>query len=115
MDEILKERLNKILNRITSTELLTNSGLGNEIGFYIFDYPPEAELEVRNHVSFVIEKARKLKPDLRIAHINLFQLMIEYLEERNLLNRALNLQREKGDEALFKALKGPQRASSINP
>ena len=113
MDEKLKERLNKILDRITSTELLTNSGLGNEIGFYIFDYPPEAELEVRNHVSFVIEKAQKLKPDLRIAHINLFQLMIEYLDERHLLDRALNLQREKGDEALFKALKGPLHQEQV--
>jgi len=44
MDEKLKERLNRILDRITSTELLTNSGLVNEISFYIFDYPPEAEL-----------------------------------------------------------------------
>jgi len=40
-------RLNQIIPRLTSDELLNNSGLGNEIGFYIFAYPPEEELEVR--------------------------------------------------------------------
>ena len=34
-----KNRLDKILDRLTSEKLLSNSGLGNEIGFYIFDYP----------------------------------------------------------------------------
>lgn len=113
MNDALKERLNKILDRITSPEFLSNAGLGNEIGFYIFDYPPEAELEVRQHVQFVLDKASKRKPELRIAHVNLFQLLIEYLKERGLLGKALAMQKEKGDEAMFKALKGPLHEEKI--
>jgi hypothetical protein len=37
------ERLNKILDRVTSDEFLLGKGLGNEIPFYAFDYPPERE------------------------------------------------------------------------
>jgi hypothetical protein len=44
MNEKLKERLNKILPRIESEEFLEGRGLGNEVSFYIFDYPPEEEL-----------------------------------------------------------------------
>ena len=113
MNDALKDRLNKILDRITSQEFLSNSGLGNEIGFYIFDYPPEAELEVRQHVEFVMDKASKLKPELRIAHVNLFQLLVDYLKERGLLDKALAMQRDKGDEAVFKALKGPLHEEKI--
>lgn len=113
MNDALKERLNKILDRITSAEFLSNAGLGNEIGFYIFDYPPEAELEVRQHVQFVLEKASRRKPELRIAHVNLFQLLVEYLQERGLLEKALAMQKEKGDEAMFKALKGPLHEEKI--
>jgi hypothetical protein len=87
--------------------LLRNSGLGNEIGFYIFDYPPENELEVREHILFVLEQLPKKQPGLRAKHINLFQLLVDYLKSRGLLDRALKLQREKGDEAMYKALKGP--------
>jgi Domain of unknown function (DUF1788) len=113
MNDALKERLNKIMDRITSAEFLNNSGLGNEIGFYVFDYPPEYELEVRQHVDFVVEKASKRKPELRIAHINLFQVMIDHLEERGLLGKALVMQKAKGDEAMFKALRGPLHEEKI--
>lgn len=113
MNEALKERLNKILDRITSPEFLSNTGSGGEIEFYIFDYPPDAELEVRQHVEFVMDKASKRKPELRIAHVNLFQLLVDYLKERGLLERALELQKDKGDEAMFKALKGPLHEEKI--
>ena len=52
------ERLNQILPRLTSKELLNNEGLSNEIGFWVFDYPPEFELEMRSFLSDVIEPRR---------------------------------------------------------
>lgn len=102
-----KERLNKILDRLTSDELLSNSGLGNEIGFYIFDYPPEHELQMREHIQFLMEQLPKKKPEIRCRHINLFELILHYLKNRKLLDRVLDIQKQKGDEAVLKALKGP--------
>ncbi len=102
-----KNRLDKILDRLTSDELLSNSGLGNEIGFYIFDYPPELELEVREHIYFISRQLPKRKPDMRFKHINLFELIITYLKKRNLIERVIDIQTQKGGEALLKALKGP--------
>lgn len=113
MNEVLKERLNKILDKIQSPEFINNAGLGNEIGFYVFDYPPEDELDVREYIHNILKKVIKKKPVLRIAHVNLFKLLIEYLKERNLLERALIIQKEKGDESLRKALKGPLHEEKI--
>lgn len=113
MNESLKSRLNQIMDRIQSPELLNNSGLGNEIGFYIFDYPPEEELTVRKHVQFILDTLAKKKPDLKIAHVNLFQLLIDYLKTRNLYDRALDIEKTKGEEALSKALKGPLHEEKI--
>lgn len=101
------KRLNQILPRLTSPELLTNSGLGNEIGFYIFDYPPENELLVREHVVHLLKQLEKKHLDIRVRHVNLFELLIEYLKTRNLLDKALKIEREKGDAELLKALKAP--------
>ncbi|HLA26495.1 MAG TPA: DUF1788 domain-containing protein [Syntrophales bacterium] len=113
MNELLKERLNKIMDRIQSPEFLSNSGLGNEIGFYIFDYPPEEELVVREYVKFVLDTLAKKRPNLRIAHVNLFRLLVDYLKQRNLYDRALNIQKTKGDAELRKALKGPLHEEKI--
>jgi len=101
----LQERLNQILPRITSDDFLSGAGIGNEIAFYIFDYPPEEELVIREHVRFLIEHVPKAKPGLKVTHVNLFDLVLDYLRSRNLLDRSLQMQREKGDEALMKALR----------
>jgi hypothetical protein len=47
MSQKLDERLNQILPRLTSPDVLANKGSGGEIGFWIFDYPPEDEMAVR--------------------------------------------------------------------
>ena len=108
-----KERLNKVIDRLLSEELLKNKGLGNEIGFYIFDYPPECELAVREHIQFILQQLPKKRPDLKFQHINLFQLIIDYLTRRKLLDRVLDIQNQKGDQALLKALKGPLGADKV--
>ena len=106
MSDHLTDRLNQILPKITSKEFLSGSGIGNEIAFYIFDYPPEDELRVREHIRFLLDHIRKKKHGLRVAHVNLFDFLIEYLKERKLLDKSFTLQREKEDNALLKALKG---------
>jgi hypothetical protein len=103
----LNERLNKILPRITSDEFLNGSGIGNEIAFYIFDYPPEDELRVRDYLRTLLDHIPKQKHGLRVKHIDLFDFVLDYLTSRKLLDKAIQMQRDKGDDALKRALKGP--------
>jgi hypothetical protein len=113
MNEKLKERLNKILPRIESNEFLEGRGLGNEISFYIFDYPPEEELMVRDHVRIILDNISTKKPELRIKNINLFELILDYLKKRNLFGPAVQLQKEKGNEDALKALVAPLHEEKI--
>ena len=59
MSLTLEERLNKIISRITSKEFLESKGLGNEIGFWIFDYPVDRELVVRDFLNGTVLPALK--------------------------------------------------------
>ena len=113
MNDYLTERLNKILPRIISDDFLKGRGIGNEIAFYIFDYPPEDELRVREHIHFLLDHIPKQRPGLRVKHINLFDFILDYLKSRNLLEKALKMQREKGDEVLKEALKGPLHENKL--
>ena len=101
------QRLNEIIKKLTSDEFLNSRGLGNEIAFYVFDYPPEEELRVREHIEFVTKQIPSLKPGIKVRHINLFDLMLDYLEQRGFLDKSFDMQKAKGDEALFKALEAP--------
>ena len=106
MCEPLNARLNQILPKITSEDFLRGHGIGNEIAFHIFDYPPEDELAVREHIDFLLAHIHKRKPGLKVGHVNLFELVLDYLRSRKLLEKSLELQRARGNEALLKALKG---------
>jgi Domain of unknown function (DUF1788) len=113
MSDPLNERLNKILPRIISDEFLAGSGIGNEIAFYIFDYPPEDELRVRDYLRTLLDHIPKQKHGIRVKHVNLFDFVLDYLKSRKLLDKALHMQREKGDLALKKALTGPLQESKL--
>lgn len=113
MTNNFNERLDKILDRITSDDFLHGKGLGNEIPFYAFDYPPERELEVREHIAFLLAQIPKRRSGLRFAHVNLFDLIIRHLKDRGFYDKALDLQRKKGDEALLRALAAPLDAGKL--
>lgn len=113
MTDTFTDRINAILPRISSDEFLTSSGIGNEIAFYVFDYPPEHELQVREHIRFLLEQLPKLKPALRVRHIDLFDLLIEHLTNRKLLDRSLEMQKTKGDDRLLRSLKPILHAEKI--
>jgi hypothetical protein len=115
MSDTLNERLDEILPKITSDEFLKAKGLGKEIAFFIFDYPPEAELQVRDHVRFLMEQIPKRKPDLKVEHINLLDFIIEYLKGRNLLEKTFELQKEKGDAFVLKQLEKILHPSKLIP
>ena len=113
MSDRLTDRLNEILPKITSADFLSGRGLGNEIAFYIFDYPPEEELRIRDHIRFLLEHIPKQRPDLRVKHANLFELVTDHLKQRGLLDRCFKKQREEGDVALEKALRSPLKAEKL--
>lgn len=118
MTTTFEERLNQALPRLASSDVLDNRGAGGEIGFWIFDYPPEREMAVRAWVAEVIEPGlRKQKPQLRFATIDLFECVVGLLEERGLLEKAFEMQTRKGDDALLgnlrSVLKGDRLAARI--
>jgi hypothetical protein len=109
----LPDRLNQILPRITSQAFLSGEGIGNEIACYIFDYPPEYELEIRDHFEMMQSRLASHHSEVSVLHLNLLDVSMAYLERRGLLEKSLKMQTVKGDSALLKALSGAMAAEKI--
>lgn len=106
MSNNFNERLNQIIPKLTSRDVLENHGSGGEIGFWIFDYPPEEELAMRAFLHDVVMPALvKHQPAIRAADVNLFDLVIGLLEERKLLDKAIEMQRTQGDAKALESLR----------
>jgi len=115
MNDGFTDRLNQILPTVTSETFLSGKGLGNEIAFYIFDYPPEAELRVREHLQFLLEHLPKYKPGVRVRHVNLLDFVLTYLRQRHLLDKAIAMQQTKGDAFVRKQLATILHPNKIAP
>ncbi len=108
------DRLNQILPRITSEELLGNQGLGNDIGFHVFDYPPQQEDAMRDFLQTVIEpELQRHHRPIRHVTVDLFELAIKLLQERKLLDLAINMQRDKGNDAALPGLRSVLKEDKI--
>ncbi|MBU3200602.1 DUF1788 domain-containing protein [Clostridium estertheticum] len=103
------QRIDEILPKITGPAFRQNKGLGNEIGFYVFDYDPKYELLVRDRVQFIKEKAKGAY-GLNIVQFDLYEIIIEMLESKGYLKRNFEMEQKKGSEyVLFKATKSTLR------
>jgi hypothetical protein len=103
------ERIDEILPKIIDPNFRKNKGLGNEIGFYVFDYNPEDELLVRDRVEFIKEKAKGAY-GLNIVEFDLYEIIIEMLESKGYLKKNFEMEEKKGSEhVIFKATKSTLR------
>lgn len=76
---LIRERLDKILEKIQSPAFLANKGLGNEIGFYIFDYDPRDELIVREHIAYLKSTLDSEPSNRKVIEFDLFEMMLDLL------------------------------------
>jgi len=101
----LQKRLDLVLERIDSPKFLDSDGLGNEIGFWVFDYPANHELIVREQLSRITGKLTKRGH--KFIHINIFEILLEMLESRGLLERTFSREKQVGIDVVRKNLAGP--------
>lgn len=113
MSDRLTERLNAILPKITSPDFLSGQGIGNEIPFYVFDYPAEDELRIREHLTFLENKLPKQAPDLKVSHVNLFDFLIETIKERDKFEQWIEIEQKQGSKRALKAVAAIVKAEKL--
>lgn len=108
------ERLDKILSKIQEKRFRENKGLGNEIGYYIFDYNPADELIVRNHIKFLKDKINSDVYGFKIKEFDLYEITLEILQDKGYLDKIFEMEKEKGTEYIINAIKKTLRLTQKN-
>ena len=101
----IHDRLDKILELIQSDSFLEGKGLGNDIGFYIFDYDPKEELLVRDHIKYLKDKLNTNTSATKIIEFDLFEMLLEILRSERVLEVIPSLEAEKGSEYILEAIR----------
>lgn len=100
----LEERLNKAEEMIQKPSFRQNKGLGNEVGYYIFDYPAEQELFVRERVEYIRKKNEQSADEYRIVVFDLYNIIIEILKDKGYLEKCFEFEKKKGFERITKSV-----------
>jgi len=108
------QRLDAIIPKITDESFMNNKGLGNEIGYYIFDYEPKYELLVREHIEFIKQRINDSNSYIKVKEFDLYEIMLEILEDKNYLQKNIEMEEKKGSESVFKATKKALRLTLKN-
>lgn len=97
------ERLDAIIPEIEKKSFRENRGLGNEAGYYVFDYEPKHELVVRDYIKFIKDTINNGNYDFKIKEFDLYEIMLEILNSKGYLNKNIEMEKVKGSDRVFEA------------
>lgn len=92
------------LYEVASSEwFLERRGLNNEVPFFICPFEPAYSVEMKRVTSQL--KGRLRQNGVTVLEVNLFELSIELIEERELLERTFEMEKSVGKNRLLPALR----------
>lgn len=95
-----EQRLDLLEEEIKKPSFRHNRGLSNEVGYYIFDYPAEDELKVRERVEYIKNKTENVPDEYSIQVFDLYEIMIKLLKSQGRLEQCFQLERKSGFEKI---------------
>lgn len=98
------ERLDKIWDRISDEDFLANRGVANEVRYYVFDYEPCDELIIREKIKSLKKQNNPGADGFQIVEYDLYDMIIQILEEKGYLEKCIKFEEQKGMEYLYTAV-----------
>lgn len=100
----LEARFDEAERMIKNETFRQNKGLGNEVGYYVFDYPAEKELIVRERIDYMKNKNSKGTDGFELVVFDLYDIIIDILEEEGFLEQCFKFEQKNGFERIIKAV-----------
>ena len=100
----MQDRLQHLFAVISSQRFRSRQGLGNEVPFFICPYKPEEAVAMERLRRQLVNRLEQ--SGIRTLDINLYDLSIEILKERDIWDRILELEESVSKEELKELLQG---------
>ena len=81
-----------------------NRGRANEVNYWVFDYPPEKELEVRARIERMQQKNATGNDDFKLVVFDLYDYIIDTLEKEGFLDQCYRFEDRRGIDRIVKAV-----------
>lgn len=111
---VLDEKFDKAEEIIQKSSFRENKGLGNEVGYYIFDYEPQDELKIRERIEYIKNKNQASSDEYKIVEYDLYEIIISILKEKGYLQKCFDFEKAKGFDRITKSVSNMLRITSAD-
>lgn len=92
----LQERMDEMDTKIHQRSFRETTGKANEVNYWVFDYAPDQEVEVREHIKSMKVRNSKGADGFKLVVFDLYDIIIEYLESKGFIERTEQLEKRGG-------------------
>ena len=89
----LSQRLDEMELAIHKPSFRKGTGRANEVNYWVFDYPPEKELEVRERVEYLKNKNDRGDDDFELVVFDLYDSSLTFWKRKTLWKSAMTLKK----------------------
>ena len=107
-----EQRLDMVEEIIKKPSFRQNKGLGNEVGYYIFDYPAEKELLIRERVDYIKKKYENSPDGFRVVVFDLYDIIIDTLTAKGYIEKTIEMEKKNGFDRVIRAVGNTMRITS---
>lgn len=100
----LTARLNEMETAIRKPSFRQSIGRANEVNYWVFDYSPERELEVRERIAYLKNKNQGGTDGFELVVFDLYDIIIDFLEQRGFMDKCYGFERKAGISRIVKAV-----------
>ena len=100
----MQERLQHLFSVVSGQRFLNKQGLGNEVPFFICPYRPEEAVEMERLQRQLVNRLEQA--GIRTLSINLYDLAVDILKERDIWEQVLELEPTVSKDQLKELLQG---------
>ena len=100
----IQERLDLMEAAIRKPSFRQSSGRANEINYWVFDYDPAKELEVRERIEYMQKKNAKGVDGFELVVFDLYDIILDYLEKEDFLEQCYLFEKKRGLDRITRAV-----------
>lgn len=110
----LDEKFDILEKKIKEPAFRQNSGVSNEVKYYIFDYSAADELKVRSRINYIRNKNEASSTDYTIQIFDLYEIMLDILKSKGRLEKCFELEKSKGFDKLCHGISNLLKVNSTD-
>jgi len=110
--EEINNRLDRLKKKVHDPDFISSKRKANEVNCWVFDYPPQHEMVVRERLADIVKRNKKGLDFFQIYNFDLYDIVMDYLESEGFIDQCDKYEEKYGIKQVARSVKNVLRLSA---